>query len=238
MNTTGRRGRAALSLLVISLAVATAATAAAGEVRGTVRAPNDFARPAPEAEEAGRRLHYWDERNGIIDPRPYRFDPRRELAVVLTGGPFMPEQPGFRISNGTFAPTTIVERVGATLRIHNTDPVVHQVYAEGLAGFTESPTSPGLVRTQLVDTAGNWPLRDRLYGHVRGHLHVLPDLAARATVQRDGTFLFRNVAEGTYTLKIFHGPNELHSAQVQVPASGELAVEPISITAPPRAAAE
>jgi hypothetical protein len=232
--TTGRRLRAVLSLLVLSLAVATATTAWAVDVRGTLRAPATLGQPAPESEEARRRDHYWDERNGFLDPRPYRFDPSRELAVVLTGpGPFMPEQPGFRIANGNLMPRTVVERVGATLRIHNTDPVVHQIRAEGLAGFAESPTSPGLVRTQLLETAGNWPLRDNLYAHVQGHLHVLPDLVARAVVQPDGTFLFRNVAAGTYTLKVFRGATEVHSAEVQVAADRELVVNPIAITDAP-----
>jgi hypothetical protein len=237
--TNGRRLRAALSILVLALAVASATTAWAVDVRGTLQVPSDYGRPAEAREDNTRRTYYWDEWNGFLDPRPHRFDAARELAVVLVGGTaMMPDQPGFRIANGTLSPSTIVERVGATLRIHNTDPVSHQIFARGLAGFTASPTAPGLVRVQALETAGDWALGDELYGHVTGHLHVLPDLAARATIQPDGSFIFRNVAAGQYTLKIFHGAREIHAAQVQVPADRELVVEAIRVGAAPAQPAE
>ncbi len=233
--TTGSRTRAVLALLVLALAVATAATAMAVEVRGTLRIPADYGRTQPDAEQE-RRNHYWDEWNGFLEPRPRRFEPGRELAVVLTGGEggMFEEQPGFTITNGTLMPRTIVERAGGTLRIHNTDPVTHKLFADGLAGFTPSPVSAGLVRSQtLPNAAGNWPLKDQLYPHVSGHLHVLADLRARASVQPDGTFIFRNVQGGTYTLRIFHGAREVHSAEVVVPADRELVVDPIAIGAAP-----
>ncbi|HEY8431564.1 MAG TPA: DUF2012 domain-containing protein [Sandaracinaceae bacterium] len=232
--TTGRRTRAVLAIFVLTLAAATAATALAGDVRGTLRVPSDYGRPAPASEEERRRDYYWDEWNGFLEPRTRRFDPGAELAVVLTGpGELAPDQPGFAFVNGALRPATIVERAGANLRIENTDPVTHQLFAEGLADFPPTPTSPGLARQQLLGQAGNWPLRDRLYAHVSGHLHVLPDLVARATVQADGSFVFRNVPAGTYRLKVFHRERELHSAEVTVHADRELVVDPIAIGAAP-----
>ncbi len=232
--TTGRRTRAVLAIFVLTLAVATATPALAVEVRGSLRVPGDYGQAPPESEEEGRRDHYWDEWNGFLEPRTPRFDAAAELAVVLTGeGPFAEEQPGFAIANGALRPATIVERAGANLRIENTDPVTHQLFAEGLTEFAPTPTSAGLARAQVVAQAGSWPLRDQLYAHVNGHLHVLPDLVARAVVQRDGTFVFRNVPAGTYTLKVFHGERELHSAEVIVPADRELVVDPIAIGAAP-----
>lgn len=233
MQRTGR-SRAALALLVLTLAAATATTAWAVDVRGTLRVPSDYGATPPEPEEAARRNRYWDEWNGFLDPRPRRFDPSRELAVVLTGpGEPAPEQPGFAIANGGLHPCTVVARAGATLRIENTDPVSHQLYADGLPDFAPTPTSPGLVRQQVLGEAGAWPLRDQRYSHVTGHLHVLADLIARAAVQPDGTFSFRNVPAGTYTLKVFHRERELHSAQVTVPEDRELVVDPIAIGAAP-----
>lgn len=232
--TTGRRTRAVLATLVLTLAALTAGTALAVEVRGALRVASDFGATPPVPPEELRRDRYWDEWNGFLEPRTRRFDPGGELAVVLTGeGSFAAEQPGFALANGALRPATIVERAGANLRIENTDPVTHQLFAEGLEDFGPTPTSPGLARQQVVGTAGSWPLRDQLYAHVTGHLHVLPDLVARATVQADGTFLFRNVPGGTYTLKVFHRDREVHSAQVTVPADRELVVDPIAIGAAP-----
>lgn len=235
--TTEGRPRAARALLALTLLGATAfatATALAVDVRGTLRVASDFGQAAGETEEEQRRNYYWDEWNGLLDPRPRRFDASRELAVVLTGsGTMLPDQPGFFFSQGALRPSTLVERAGATLRIENTDPVRHQLLAEGLSELAPTPVPPGGARTQALSTAGSWPLRDLLYGHVRGHLHVLPDLVARAAVQPDGTFVFRGVPAGAYTLKVFHGERELHSARVTVSPDRELAVDPIAIGAAP-----
>lgn len=237
ITTTRGRTRAARLFLVLALPAALAlatATAWAVDVRGSVRVAANYGRPAPESAEERRRSYYWDEWNGLIDPRPAAFDPSRELAVVLTGaGALLPDQPGFSFSQGALRPSTLVERAGGTLRIQNTDPVVHQLFAEGLQELAPTPVPPGGARTQAVANAGSWPLRDQIYPHVRGHLHVLPDLVARAAVQPDGTFLFRGVPAGSYTLKVFHAERELHSAQVTVPETGELNVDPIAIGAAP-----
>jgi hypothetical protein len=230
------RSRVFLSVTVVAFAVASATTALAVEVHGTLRVPADYGRTPPVSAEQQGRLRYWDEWNGFIAPREHRFDARRELAVVLTGGPegsgMFEDQPGFTISNGNLMPSTIVERVGATLRIHNTDPMAHELYAEGLQDFGATPTSPGLVRPQQMPARpGHWTIRDRVYSHVHGTLHVLADLRARATIAADGSYVFRNVQGGTYTLKIFHGEREVHSAEVVVPADRELTVPPIAIGA-------
>lgn len=231
--TTGRR-RAALSTLALAGLLLTVASAAlAVDVRGTLRVPSDYGAPAAESDEESRRNRYWEEWNGFIDPRDPSFDASRELAVVLTGeGAMAEEQPGFKIANGGLWPATMVERAGATLRIQNTDPMAHQLSAEGHSEFTPTPTSPGLTRQLLVSEAGAWPVRDQLYAHVRGHLHVLPDLVARARIDADGSYQFRNVPPGTYTLKIFHGERQIHEqAGVEVTDTRELTLEPIAVSA-------
>jgi hypothetical protein len=228
-----RRSRALISLLVLGLAGTTAATAAAVDVHGSLRVPSDFGARAPESDEDRRRDHYWDEWNGFLDPRPRGFDAGRELAVVLTGeGALAEEQPGFRIANGGLWPTTLVERADATLRIQNSDPVSHQLFAEGHPEFGATPTSPGLTRQLVAGGPGHWPIRDQLYEHVQGHLHVLPDLVARARVESDGNFHFHNVPAGTYTLKVFRGERELRSQEGVTVAEGrELTLEPIQLGA-------
>ncbi len=231
--TNGRRARAVFSFLVLALAVGTATTAWAVEVRGTLRIPSDYGHRVTDPDEE-RKNHYWDEWNGFLDPRPARFEAPRELAVVLTGeGPLAEGQPGFAVSNGGLSPATIVTRVGAEMQIQNDDPVTHALYAEGLEAFGATPTAPGYARRQTVAEAGSWPLHDELYGHVQGQLHALPDLVARAELSQDGSYVFHGVPAGTYTLKVFHGERELHSAEVTVSEDRELVVDPIAIGAAP-----
>src|SRR4249920_1012920 len=98
--------RASATTLVVSLALllsAVASTALAGDVHGTLTVPTDLVSitPAP-SDEAATRMRYWEEWNGLIDPRPTRVDPSREIAVVLTGEGAMSEteQPPFRFHNG------------------------------------------------------------------------------------------------------------------------------------------
>lgn len=231
--TTGRRSHAWFSLLVLALAVATTATASAVDVRGTLRVPSEYGQTPEASEQAQAHHHYWDEWNGFLDPRERGFDAARDLAVVLTGeGPMAEEQPGFAVANGGLWPSTLVERAGATMRIRNSDPVVHQLYAEGHPELTPTPTSPGLTRQLVVAEAGDWPVQDQVYAHVRGHLHVLPDLVARAEVTTDGSYHFRNVAPGVYTLKVFHGDRLLHTQEgIEVAEGRELTLEPIPVGA-------
>ncbi|MBX3275753.1 MAG: hypothetical protein KF729_36165 [Sandaracinaceae bacterium] len=228
--TPSRSRRAVCSLAVLGLALATAATAMAVDVRGRVRFGSDYGRTAPEAPDDARRNHYWSQWNGFLEPRPRGFDAARDLAVVLTGeGDFAEGQPGFRLANGGLWPTTMVARAGTTVEVQNTDPVSHELTVEGLAGFAETPVAPGRVRPIEVPSAGVHAIGDRLYAHVRGHLHVIDDLVARATVTADGSYHFTNVPPGTYTLKVFHGAEVVHAREGVVVEERELTIEPFPI---------
>ncbi len=226
--------RVLFSLALVGLALTTAATAMAFDVRGRVRVASDFGRTPPEVPEEARRNHYWSQWNGFLEPRPRTFVAARDLAVVLTGpGALAEGQPPYRLANGGFWPATIVARTGAAFELGNTDPVSHTLYAEGLAGFTETPLAPGRARPIELAAAGHFVLGDRTYAHVRGHLHVIDDLIARATVTADGSFHFTGVLPGTYTLKIFHGAEVVHTQEGVVVVDRELTIEPFPLGGAP-----
>jgi hypothetical protein len=243
--TTEPRSRALASLLVPTLAVASAALvsgallaglARAVDVSGTLRVREGFGEPDQPSADDERRDRYWDEWNGFRDPSPRGFDPAVDLAVVLTGeGPMAEDQPGFEIAGGGLAPSTLVARGGGDLSIVNTDPTPHQLYAEGHEEFGPTATAPGLARRVPIAATGDWPIRDRLYHHVAGHLHVIDDLVARGrTVEdpeqpRQARYRFENVPPGSYTLKVFHGAELVHEQPVVVPEGRELTVEPIAL---------
>lgn len=209
------------------------------DVRGTLTIPSDLASQVPVETDAERaRARYWEEWNGVVEPRAPRVEVAREIAVVLTGSgaPSDGEQPPYRLHNGTLSPSTLVARAGAAIQIRNDDGVAYELFAEGLSEFGPIQTAPGNGRPVTITEPGNWPVRDRVHGHVRGHLHALPDLVARAFVEPNGAYTFRGVAGGTYQLRVFHGPREIHTQEVVVPESGTLTVPAIPLSAAPAAA--
>lgn len=228
--TTGRP----LGLATLLAILAAPAAAWALDVRGTLQVPSDLVPLAPAPTDAERaRARYWEEWNGVLDPRPARVDAARELAVVLTGSGAASEgeQPPFRIHNGSLWPATIVARAGTAISIRNEDGIAYELFAEGNAELGPIQTAPGNARPVTLTAPGNWPLRDRVHPHVRGHLHALADLVARAFVERDASYTFRGVAPGTYRLRVLHGARELASQDVNVPEGGTLNVPPISLAA-------
>jgi hypothetical protein len=196
-------------------------------------------KPAP-APAPARPSCYWELENGFKEVKADRVSAKRELAVVLVGEG-TPAAGSDRIevpwNGGSLLPSTVVARVGATVLFRNDDEVAHELYAVGLEGLPVEATSPRARRSFQAAEAGNWPLRDKAVTHAEGHLHVLPDLIAVGTVQADGTFSFPEVAPGKYTLKVFHGSQELAAQAVE--ATGKsVTLEPIALTAPAAPAPE
>lgn len=224
-----------------ALAAATASTllatsALAGDVRGTLTVPTDFPSmiAAPSDADAAR-LRYWEEWNGFLEPRPARVDAARELAVVLTGSgaPSTGEQPALRLHNGSLFPATVVVRVGVATPLRNDDACTYEIFAEGNEEIGPVQTAPGNARPLTIGAPGHWPLHDRNFQHVQGHLHALPDLVARAFVEPTGGYVFRGLEVGTYTVHVFQGEHEVGPAQeVAVGDAHEIVVAPITLAHP------
>ncbi|MDH5673962.1 MAG: hypothetical protein OEZ06_17530 [Myxococcales bacterium] len=180
-----------------------------------------------------KRVPYnWELENGFKQVLPDRVDASRELAVVLVGEgeAIAGDRLDARFEGGGLLPSTLVVRTGTTVSFTNHDEIAHELYAEGLDGFSAEATSPRGQRSVNLKNAGNWPLADRLIGHLEGHLHVLPDLVAVATVGENGAFTFAATPAGTYTLKVFHGAQEISSQEVTLTESA-LEIPPIALTA-------
>ena len=207
-----------------------AAAANAGTVRGTLQVPESFAPAA--APSGGPAPFYWEEANGFLETRPRRIDPRRALSVVLLGSLGDGEVPSsdFELRGGALLPSTLVVQQGTTLRITNTDACAHELYAEGIEGFAPLQTAPGNARTLRLPATGSFTVGDRAHAHVRGHLHVVDNLVARAEIQANGQFRFREVPDGTYTMKVFYGANEVASREVSVERDVDLSDVPLALT--------
>lgn len=224
------------ALAVASAVSLVAASALAGDVRGSLTVPADFpsvVTPPSEAEAA--RLRYWEEWNGFLEPRPAHVETAREIAVVLTGTgtPSTGEQPALRMHNGSLFPSTVVVRVGVATPVRNDDACAYEIFADGNAEVGPVQTAPGNARPITVSTPGHWALRDRSLPHVQGHLHALPDLVARAFVEPTGGYVFRGVEPGAYSVHVFQGEHEVGPAQaVTVGDTHEIVVAPITLARP------
>lgn len=221
--------RSTLRAWVLSAAVVATGASAAAQVSGKLLAGALKPEPGSAAQGAGCN---WELENGFKEVQPDRIELRRELAVVLVSPSVEPkgEPPRVEVAfvGGTLLPSTIAVRVGATLLIRNDDEIAHELEAPGLQGLSAEPTTRGGRRSVALKSPGHWPLRDRLVPHVDGHLHVLPDLVAVATLETSGQFTFSDVPAGSYTLKVFHGARELVSRPLDVPAH-PITLDPLTL---------
>jgi len=158
------------------------------------------------------------------------------LAVVLLGEGEAKNLDRVEVafSGGGLLPATIAVRSGTTLLVRNDDEFAHQLYADGLEGFSAEAISPRGRRSISISRPGSWPLHDKVISHVTGQLHALPDLIAVGTVDADGQYTFKDVQPGKYVLKVLHGDKELAVQQVEV-GSRPLSVNPIALTQTPAA---
>ncbi|MBX3251582.1 MAG: carboxypeptidase regulatory-like domain-containing protein [Myxococcales bacterium] len=203
--------------------LAASATAFAGTLRGTVRMADPADTPADESPP-----YYWSVWNGLVDPVDPKASPSRELAVILTGGPGGdPVGCEHGLRGGGFMSRTMAVKAGGTLRLVNTDGCSHELYSDTIPDFAPLATAPGNPRNVVVP-AGVHEIHDRLYAHVHGVVHALPDLAACGRIADDGAFVFEGVPAGSYTLKVLQGAREVHSAAVTL-TDGETTVEPIAV---------
>lgn len=213
-----------------------AASALAGDIRGTLTVPTDFpSMVTTPADAEAARLRYWEEWNGFLEPRPARVETAREIAVVLTGtgSASTGEQPALRLHNGALFPSTVVIRVGVATPLRNDDACAYEILADGNEELGPVQTAPGNSRPLTVSQPGHWALRDRSLSHVRGHLHALPDLIARAFVEPNGGYVFRNVEPGSYNVHVYQGEHEVGPAQaVTVGDTHEIVVAPITLARP------
>jgi hypothetical protein len=213
--------------VLLSLTSLCWARAGAVDVKGSVRSNET---PKPGSVQAVR-APYWQEWNGFIEPKKASVDYAREVSVVLVGAESARDSTVVELSNGALSPSTIVAQHGTSLRIRNHDDFTHKLYADKLEKFDAIETSPGQSReVQLLQT-GDFELADRFAPHVRGYLHVLPKVSAVANPQSDGSFVFKDVHPGSYTLKVFRGARELSSEALEVKDGRDIVVDPIAVDA-------
>lgn len=219
--------RSALWLVPVLALSAWVGGAHAAEVKGKL-----LLRPYKPSDESppGYRPYNWETGNGFKETERVPVGPR-ELAVVLRGKTAGNAEPvEVRLQGGGLSPATIVARPGAAVAFSNHDEIAHELYAEGLDGFSPEAIAPRGKRSIALREAGSWPLRDNLVPHLKGQLHVMADLVACADLAGNGQFVFKDVAPGNYTLEVLHGPDTVATRKVTVGDRG-LTIDAVALTA-------
>jgi Cupredoxin-like domain len=197
----------------------------AGDVKGSVRSEESTKTRPTEAV----RAPYFQEWNGFIEPKKAPVDFPREVAVVLVGAEGTKDATLVALQDGTLTPSTIVVQQGTPLRIRNQDDFTHKLVSEKLKGLDAVNTSPGSTRELPMLETGHFAVTDKLAPHVRAFIHVLAKVTAVAAPQADGSFAFKDVAPGKYTVLVFRGGAEVSSSEVEVGSSGSVQLEPVSV---------
>jgi len=190
----------------------------AGEVTGSIAVAANYS-PEESDDDEGPRTFGWEEWNGVLPIRPLRFQVQHELSVVLvqSGSSGSPVGCNYALRNGDLSPSTMVVGTGTDLNIVNHDGCVHELYANDVDSFTAGPVQPGSGRSARMPSSPSvFTVRDALYPHVLGHVHVISDLAACAQLDARGTFRFTDVPAGDYTLRVYHRETVITEQEVTV----------------------
>ncbi len=213
--------------------------ALAGDVEGKLEEIDKLAL-VRDTSKAFKGAYLLPQPNGLIPVRPLKPAPHTRLAVVLTGRPGSAAAHmscTLRLHGATFFPATFVGPANAAIELENRDSLTHHVYGENLDSLKPEPTEPGRTRSFKVDKAGHWLLKDQLYHHITGHLHIRDDVTQCSSVNRRGSFSFRDVPAGTYVLRVFFREHELLKQKIRVEEKDTTKVDPIVLPTPPPSSA-
>lgn len=183
-----------------------AATAAGGEIRGSVRlATADGGVEAPAAQP---------------------------IVIYLTGfrQPPLADSPVISQKDKTFIPDVRVVVAGQSVQFTNDDPVVHNVFSTSAARpFDLGQPGPGETRTVSFPSPGLVDVFCNIHETMYANVLVLPNRAF-ARLAPDGTFVIRDVPPGRHPLHAWGRQTEPFEMEVVVsegqPAEVTLVLRP------------
>jgi len=128
-----------------------------------------------------------------------------------------------------FIPHVLPVVVGTTVRFLNSDPVLHNVFTPSKAGnkFNLGTWPKGEAKTYTFDKPGDVRLLCNVHPEMEAWVVVLPN-PYFAKTGPDGSYSIANVPAGKYTLKVWHEKLKSPPQEVEVPANGDVVVNPVA----------
>ena len=191
---------------VLALGIAVPATVAAADVEGeVVLPPGGTEEPEPQYLGFVNRI-----RNPITELRPY--DPRGEAFVFLEGGnaeadATKPGRKGVPMNLGisNFEPELLPVVAGSKVVIRNRSRRTHPLYSPDKPDLGEGPPIGAGGERELVlgDAFSVVRLASRDVPHVTGRIVAVPT-SYFSTIDRDGTFVIKDVPPGRWTIRVWY----------------------------------
>jgi plastocyanin len=208
---------------LLLLAVALAAPAEAGIVRGTVRinsvapASGPAGNPYPGRAGSMSRADGFT-RGSIADAVVFieQIPPAVDSALATT-----PERPRLAQKNQTFTPRVIAIAAGETVDFPNFDPIYHNVFSPSpVRRFDLGKYSRGQSRSVTFPRPGLVNVFCDIHSNMEAYVLVLANRAF-ARPDAEGRYKLPDLPPGTYVVRAWHPDFPERKREVLVPAEGE-----------------
>lgn len=202
-----------LSLTVAAFTALVCAPAAAGELKGLIKLPSGFT-PAKSFDAPG----FWLLPNDVLALRRPFVAPRMEMVVAVEGSAIPHKtvlEPKVTIRHSRLSPPVLPVKPNAKITFENKDATLHNL--EPVEGTFMSPKRLGEGDTarQALEKPGVYHYRCSEVPHVRGTI-VVVDAPQFTLPDKDGRFVFPDLPNGAFTIKIWYDGAWIHSEAVSV----------------------
>jgi len=210
--------------VLLAAALAQPQDALAGGIKGKVTPGKEFSEHFKESESSvgtAKVDFYWQVENGVLPIMPPVMEMNQRVGIALfrkdgkNDPGFLPVHPD--VIGAELMPGIVVAPPKTTLKFHNTDPFVHELYSKDLGKlFTPELQSSQQTRQVQFSNEGVYEIGCQMTPHLKGYVVIVSGVVAFKNPAQDGTFLFEDIAPGDYVLRVYFDGQAVSKVDVTV----------------------